>query len=95
MDNRKKDGSITKKMDSLHRILIPKVFCEKLRWGSGTPLEITRVGNTVVVKDGSKRCCLCGRKTGLIAMEQTFICRTCAQHIGSIIQNCEDTEKAE
>lgn len=82
--SKERPAGIVRRMDALHRLVIPQEYCSLLRWGSGTPLEITRVGNTLVLTPGRSRCLLCGQGGQLVTRNGVCICRDCIQQFGTV-----------
>ena len=81
---------ITRPIDDLGRVVIPKELRDALNWPAKERVEILTTeidGEDVVVlrKSASDRCALCGRQKGLLAMpgSDRKICTACAKSIAS------------
>ena len=81
---------ITRPIDDLGRVVIPKELRDSLHWPARERIEILTTeidGENVVVlrKSVSDRCALCGRQKGLLAMpgSNRKICTACAKSIAS------------
>ena len=70
-----------RKMDALHRLVIPQEYCTILKWDSGTPIEMTRMGNTLVLSRNQKSCAICGKTYNLKTVNGVSICHNCIQSL--------------
>lgn len=73
---------VTRPVDELGRIVIPKEIRTALGWTQGTRLEIFAVEDGIVLKTYKRGCVFCSSLEQLVPMDekgQKFICIPCAQ----------------
>ena len=79
--------TVTRPMDDLGRIVIPRDIREAFGWGDGTKLEITISDvtvKTVVIRerDISPCCSLCRAESeNLVQVEKGYVCERCAEKV--------------
>ena len=72
---------ITKKIDSLGRLVIPKEFRDNMKINEGDLLEVFLTNNGIFIKKPNVNCALCGNIENLIGFENTLICLKCLKKI--------------
>ena len=72
-----KTTGITKKIDDLGRIVIPKDIRSVLGVGNGEALQFFVEGNTVILKKFGEECEFCGSTDNLTEFKGKFICEAC------------------
>ena len=70
-------AGIVRKLDSLHRLVIPQEYCRLLKWEAGTPVEVTHIGKNLILSCNEKSCYICGRRNNLVTVKSVSICRDC------------------
>lgn len=84
MSNTKKTG-IIRKFDNLGRVVVPKEFRKVLNMNENDSVEMTIVGNTVVLKKPVNSCMNCGHPTSERAKEIDMnLCDGCIDRIKNI-----------
>ncbi len=73
----KKTG-ITRPVDDLGRIVLPKELRTSMGIREGDRLEIMVTGEHIVLAKAVPCCVICGSTADLIEVEGTSVCRTCA-----------------
>ena len=68
-----KSVRITRKVDELGRIVIPSEIRKHL--------DVELRGEEVVLRKSQDTCRLCGSDSDLIALDDCYICRSCAKRI--------------
>ncbi|HCW53224.1 MAG TPA: AbrB family transcriptional regulator [Clostridium sp.] len=76
-------SGITRRVDSLGRIVIPKEVRKELDINEGDPMEILQEGKNIVLKKYHVSCVFCGEKEGLFEYMGIRICKECSKKIGS------------
>ena len=76
-----KSVRITRKVDELGRIVIPSEIRKHLDVEPGTDLDVELRGEEVVLIKSQDTCRLCGSDSDLIALDDCYICRSCAKRI--------------
>ena len=71
---------ITRKVDELGRIVIPKELRDSQNIGIGTPLEIFTDRGDIIIRKHHASCFVCNG-TGDIEIKGTSICKKCANLI--------------
>ena len=84
---------VVRKMDALHRLVIPQEYCTILKWDSGTPIEMTWMGNTLVLSCEQKSCTICGTHKGLKTVNGVSICRGCIESLYFLLNTAAEKEK--
>lgn len=73
---------VTRPVDELGRIVIPKEIRNALGWTQGARLEIFAVDDGIVLKTYKRGCTFCGSMEQLVPMDDKgfkYICISCAQ----------------
>ena len=69
---------LTRPLDSLGRIVIPKEIQDSLSWNKKDPIGITIQGKSVILGKLEHTCCLCDVETDLTTLPNgSMICPTC------------------
>ena len=76
---------ITRPVDELGRIVLPKELRNSLNIGTKDLLEIHIEGDMIVLKKNEEKCVLCGSSEELVSYNDKLICRACADGIKNII----------
>lgn len=76
---------VIRNLDAVGRIVIPKEYVRQLKLKKGTPIEITCVGEDIILtprpKEG-KYCRICGIGVDLVKINEEYICKNCIKAIG-------------
>ena len=88
-------AGVVRKLDELHRLVIPQEYCRLLKWDGGTPLEVTRVGRNLIISCYEKRCSICGHRSKLTTVNNISICQDCLKQFNTAagIQNEEEQSR--
>ena len=81
-----KTTGMTRPIDTLGRIVIPKEIRTALDIAEGDRLEIHVDGDSVVLRKYMPCCLFCGDTQNLISYDGKNICRDCATAIGNEAQ---------
>ena len=81
--------SMTRNLDSMWRIVIPKETRDALDIPAHTPLEFWLDGNTVILKKYG--CAICGGQEGLVDFKGQRVCETCRAELASVHTEPEAT----
>ncbi len=77
----KKATGIVRKVDELHRIVIPQGLCRTMGIDSGTPIEIFTDEDDIILRKYHPGCIFCGDVDGLAEYAGKKICPICAAAI--------------
>lgn len=72
---------ITRPVDDLGRIVLPKELRTSMGTREGDRLEIMVAGEHIVLAKAVPCCVICGSTADLIEVEGTSVCRPCAQRL--------------
>ncbi len=72
-----KATGITRKVDDLGRIVLPKEIREQLDIADRTPIEIFTEDDKIILKKYSPACIFCGDATDMIMYREKLICKKC------------------
>lgn len=75
-----KNTGVTRKMDALGRLVIPKEIRRVLGMNTGVPVEFLVDGNKVVLMTHRDMCCLCGAVANKEVASRK-ICVECIENI--------------
>ena len=75
---------ITRPIDELGRIVIPKEIRNSLNINSKDLVEIYIEGDMIILKKNENRCSLCGGYEDLIPYNDRFVCRSCAENVKNL-----------
>lgn len=78
-----KSLGITRKVDKLGRIVIPKELRGTLSIGEKDALEIFVEGDTIVLKKYEPACIFCGQARDIKSIKGKNICSKCLEEISS------------
>ena len=75
---------ITRPVDQLGRVVLPKELRDKLDLPSGTPMEIYTEGENIILKKYKRGCTFCGdiEKDEMIKFKGCPICEVCFTKLG-------------
>ena len=75
---------ITRPVDQLGRVVLPKELRDKLDLPSGTPMEIFTENESIILKQYKKGCVFCGEieKDEMITFKGQPICEVCFTKLG-------------
>lgn len=76
-----KATGITRKIDDLGRIVLPKELRKTLGIEPGTPIEIYTEEETIVLKKYENRCILCGSTEDVIDFKNKKACKKCIEEL--------------
>ena len=76
-------SGITRRIDSLGRIVIPKEVRKELDINEGDPIEILQEDKNIVLKKYHVSCVFCGEQEGLFEFKGVRICKDCCKKIGN------------
>lgn len=76
-----KATGITRKIDDLGRIVLPKELRKTLDIEPGTPIEIYTEEDMIVLKKYENRCILCGSTVDVIEYKNKKACRKCIEEL--------------
>lgn len=77
---------ITREVDQLGRIVIPKEIRDNLKIKSGEKVEIFKSGNMVGIRKFEIDCFACGAKDNLIDLDSKKICKKCVNKLKKIME---------
>ena len=72
---------ITRKVDDLGRITIPKEVRDEKRIFQGTPLQIYVEGDKIIIENIDTVCSFCNKKKVLYEFKEKMICKKCIKDI--------------
>lgn len=78
---------ITRPVDDLGRIVLPKELRTSMGIREGDRLEIMVTGEHIVLAKAVPCCVICGSTSHLIEMDGTNVCRPCAVRLSERIVN--------
>ncbi len=73
-----KSTGMTRKVDELGRIVLPKELRDSLEIGAGDALEIFVDGENVILKKYEPHCIFCGEASGVRCFKSKNICEQCS-----------------
>lgn len=68
---------VVRKLDDLHRIVVPVDIVRQLDWAPGDPIEITVSGQVVSLRRYSPGCALCDSEDELEKVYGKNLCLSC------------------
>lgn len=80
---------LTKKVDNLGRVVIPKAVRLTLGIKEGDPLLVSLDKDKIILSKQEKRCASCGTTKNLAYCENIVLCLDCAKRISDSIVNFE------
>ena len=72
---------ITRKIDELGRLVIPKEMRKELDIGEHDPVDITNEKNQIIIKKHENRCTLCGSNKNLMNFKEKKVCKKCLEEM--------------
>ena len=76
---------ITRPVDELGRIVIPKEIRSTMNISSKDLLEIHLDGDNIVLKKSENRCVLCGSDNELITYNGKCVCNSCVDGLKNLL----------
>ena len=76
-----KDTKITKTIDELGRLGIPKHMRKALGVEDGEPVELYLDGNTLIIKKASNACIFCDNTESLTLFNGKYVCAECTSKL--------------
>ncbi len=76
-----KTTGVTRCIDELGRVVIPKSMRNKLGISSGDPLEFKIEGDGIVITPDKKGCAFCHSEGGLVEFKGRFVCSACLSEL--------------
>jgi len=76
-----KSTGIVRKVDELGRIVIPKELRRTLDIEEGTPLEIYKDEDQVILKKYSPACVFCGEARDVVKWKGKSVCKKCLNEL--------------
>ena len=80
-----KHTGITRPVDELGRVVIPKELRKSLGINTKDLLEIHIEGDMIIMKKSEAKCALCASAEGLLPYNDKFVCKTCAESLKNIM----------
>ena len=80
-----KSTGIVRKIDELGRIVLPIDIRRELNLTAGSELQIEVSDGRIVMTLPEAVCRLCGSDSGLIKLDNTYVCRECAKKMKDIL----------
>lgn len=74
-----KTGGVTRKIDGLGRIVVPKSMCKALYIQENDELDVTMEGERIVLQKRQTGCVFCESTEGLLSYNGRKLCRACAE----------------
>lgn len=79
--NAVKATGITRRIDDLGRIVLPKELRKTLGIDPGTPIEIYTEEDTIVLKKYEQKCIICGSADDIVEYKGKKACRNCIEEL--------------
>ena len=79
-----KNTGITRKLDELGRVVIPREIRENLKLGEKEPLAIYIEGSSIILRKYEQSCVFCGSSKNLVEFKNQHICNKCMKEVQSI-----------
>lgn len=79
-----KATGITRKVDELGRIVLPKELRTTMDIEVGTPLEIFVDGESIIVRKYSPACVFCGNAADISEFKGKKVCKKCLQQLKNL-----------
>lgn len=76
-----KATGITRKVDELGRIVLPKELRRTMDIEVGTPLEIFVEGDGIILQKHSRSCIFCGNALHVVHFKGKSVCRNCLNQL--------------
>ena len=83
---------LSRPIDNLGRVVIPKEIRKALNWRKKDPIGITTQGKNVILGKLEDICSLCHDQTDLVALPNgSMVCSSCLKVVVAIAQTHEDS----
>ena len=82
-----KSTGMTRRVDELGRIVLPKELRENMEIKEKDPIEIYTEGDLIILKKFQSNCLLCGKTTNLIQYKDKSFCKSCIDKLHNKIVN--------
>jgi len=79
-----KATGITRKIDELGRIVLPKELRKTLGIEPGTPIEIYTEEDMIILKKFENRCVLCGSTADVEDVKGKKVCKKCISELKAL-----------
>lgn len=76
-----KSIGIVRKVDKLHRYVIPQEICDTYGIQEGTPMEVFIDGDNIILRKYQTGCIFCDSMDGLKEFGGQYICEHCREQI--------------
>ncbi len=76
-----KTTGVSRCIDELGRVVIPKSMRNKLGISSGDPLEFKIEGGSIVITPDRKGCAFCHSEDGLVEFKGRCVCSLCLNEL--------------
>ena len=85
-----KSTGLTRKIDSLGRIVLPMELRKHYDWPEGTPIEIFTKGDAIVLKRYDCSCVFCNTVEPVVTFNGQKICHACLAELSATTpeKNC-------
>jgi transcriptional pleiotropic regulator of transition state genes len=81
-----KSTGIVRKVDELHRVVIPQELCNTMNIDGGDGMEIFVSGDQIILKKYQPGCIFCGNMEGLVNLEGKPVCPVCIAALGNRVK---------
>ena len=79
-----KTSGITRRIDHLGRIVVPKSMCKALQIEENDPLDITMEGDRIIIRKIWDGCIFCGKADRLMIYNGRKVCEVCIENLKSM-----------
>lgn len=79
-----KATGITRRIDDLGRIVLPKELRKTLDIEPGTPIEIYTEDDMIILKKFENKCVLCGSAADVADIKGKKVCKKCINELKSL-----------
>lgn len=76
-----KSTGITRAIDQLGRVVLPKELRDTMELPVGTSMEFFTDGNTIVMRKYEQGCVFCGEVDNTVGFKGKVVCRSCRSSI--------------
>ena len=77
---------MTRRIDELGRVVLPKEICRNLRLETGDQIEIEVVPAGILLSPVKSSCGICGSTENLLVLDGAAICESCARRLADIMK---------
>lgn len=81
-----KFSGISRPIDELGRIVIPKEIRTALEISPKDEIEIYIENDRIILKKTKPACAICGGENGLIEIKDKYICASCVEKAGKAVK---------